>query len=57
MDLIKGFGPASLGFRFGFSNRVGPGSVVATVEVLQLDREKSRSALIAINDIRVFAGY
>ena len=27
------------------------------VEVLQLDREKSRSALIAIDDIRVFAGY
>ena len=27
------------------------------VEVLQLDREKSRSALIAIDDIQVFAGY
>ena len=27
------------------------------VKVLQLDREKSRSALIAINDIRVFSGY
>ena len=27
------------------------------VEVLQLDREKSRSALIAIDSIRVFAGY
>ena len=27
------------------------------VEVLQLDREKSRSALIAIDDIWVFAGY
>ena len=27
------------------------------VEVLQLDREKSRSALIAIDGIRVFAGY
>ena len=27
------------------------------VEVLQLDRKKSRSALIAINDIRVFASY
>ena len=27
------------------------------VEVLQLDREKSQSALIAIDDIRVFAGY
>ena len=26
------------------------------VEVLQLDREKSRSALIAINNIQVFAG-
>ena len=27
------------------------------VEVLQLDREKSQSALIAIDGIRVFAGY
>ena len=27
------------------------------VEVLQLDREKSRSALISIDDIRVFVGY
>ena len=27
------------------------------VEVLRLDREKSRSALIAIDGIRVFAGY
>ena len=27
------------------------------VEVLQLDREKSRSALIVIDDIQVFAGY
>ena len=27
------------------------------VEVLQLDMEKSRSALIAIDGIRVFAGY
>ena len=27
------------------------------VEVLQLGREKSRSALITIDDIRVFAGY
>ena len=27
------------------------------VEVLQLDREKSQSALISIDDIRVFAGY
>ena len=27
------------------------------VEVLQLDREKSRSALIAIDDIQVFVGY
>ena len=27
------------------------------VEVLQLDREKSWRALIAIDDIRVFAGY
>ena len=27
------------------------------VEVLQLDREKSQSALIAIDDIRVFVGY
>ena len=27
------------------------------VEVLQLDREKSWSALIAIDNIRVFAGY
>ena len=27
------------------------------VEVLHLDREKSRSALIAIYDIWVFAGY
>ena len=27
------------------------------VEVLQLDREKSHGALIAIDDIRVFAGY
>ena len=27
------------------------------VEVLRLDREKSRSALIAIDSIRVFAGY
>ena len=27
------------------------------VEVLQLDRKKSRSALIAMDDIRVFAGY
>ena len=27
------------------------------VEVLQLDMEKSRSALIALDDIRVFAGY
>ena len=27
------------------------------VEVLQLDREKSRSALIAIDGIRMFAGY
>ena len=26
-------------------------------EVLHLDKEKSRSALIAIDDIRVFAGY
>ena len=27
------------------------------VEVLHLDREKSRSALIAIDNIRVLAGY
>ena len=27
------------------------------VEVLQLNREKSQSALISINDIRVFVGY
>ena len=27
------------------------------VEVLQLDREKSQSALIAIDNIQVFAGY
>ena len=27
------------------------------VEVLQLDKEKSRSALISIDDIRVFASY
>ena len=27
------------------------------VEVLQLDRERSRSALISIDDIRAFAGY
>ena len=27
------------------------------VEVLQLDREKYRSALIVIDDIRLFAGY
>ena len=27
------------------------------VEVLQFDREKSQSALIAIDDIQVFAGY
>ena len=27
------------------------------VEVLQLNKEKSRSALIAIDGIRVFAGY
>ena len=57
MDFIKGFGRASPGFRFRSTNQVGLGSRVTTVEVLKLDREKSRSALISIDGLQVFIGY
>ena len=55
MDLIKGFGRASPGFRFGSANRVGPGSGVATRYIVYCDSSKDGLGCVLMQSGRVVA--